>query len=682
MALVGSPVRRLEDERILRGRGRYVDDVDLPGQVHAAFVRSPFARARTGGVRAPAGALLVLTADDLTELGPLPEAIAPPGMQVRQAPHPVLGSEAHYAGQPVAAVVAETRALAEDLAELVEVDWEPLDPVLDPHDESAEELFRLERSAGDVDAAFAAAAHVVRSSFRIPRTVTAPIETRGAIAWEDEDGLRVVVGSQHEDRQRAWLQAALRRDDVRVETPDVGGAFGSKNTLFPETVVVAVAAARLGRPVKWTEDRLENFLAAYQGRGVDAEVELAVAGDGRFLGLRARLVADAGAFLFQTGAVPAHTASMLLGGCYRIPAIAVETRGMRTNKVPVSPSRGAGRPEAALITEGVVEDAARQLGVGAADLRRRNFVREFPYRHPLGFEYDSGDFERCLERALELLGPRPPAGDGKLVGVGLGCYVERAGGMHEVARASVEEDGRVVVTSGSQALGTGLATAFAQIAADELELPLERIEVRFGEPGGVGTFASRSAAMGGSAVKLACAALREQGLAPGASAVRRFESPQVFSSGCYGALVEVDRATGELRVLRIAAVDDPGRVLNPLLAEGQVYGGTVHGLGECLVEEAAWDEWGNPQATSFAGYHLLTAADVPAILPALLETPSPFNPLGAKGIGEGGTIGALPAVANAVADAVGRRLDPPFTAQKLWQALREASEPSLQRLAP
>jgi len=313
--------------------------------------------------------------------------------------------------------------------------------------------------------------------------------------------------------------------------------------------------------------------------------------------------------------------------------------------VPTSPSRGAGRPEAALLMEGVVEDAARQLGLDAAALRRRNFVREFPYRHPLGFEYDSGDFEACLDRALELLGPKPPARDGRLVGLGLGCYVERAGGQHEVARVSVEADGRIVVSSGSQPPGTGLATAFAQIAADELGVPIERIELRFGEPGGVGTFASRSASMGGSAVKLACAELREHGLVEGASAAHRFESPQVFSSGCYGAIVEIDRATGELEILRLVAVDDPGRLINPLLAEGQVYGGTVHGLGECLT------------------------ADVPPIVPAFLETPSPYNPLGAKGIGEGGTIGSLPAVCNAVADAVGKRIDPPFTPEKLWQAL-------------
>jgi carbon-monoxide dehydrogenase large subunit len=667
MTFVGSPVTRREDERILRGQGRYVDDIDLPGMAHIAFVRSPFARARINGVTRPdgTGALLVLTAADLPPLESLPPATVHPGMEVRQTPHPVLAAgEVRYAGQPVAAVVAETRALAEDLAELVEVDYEPLDAVVDPH-ASQEELYRFRKSAGDVEGAFAAAAHVVRSSFRIPRMVTAPMEARGVVASIEAGALTLWISSQDPNRQREGLKQVLGREDVLVHTPDVGGSFGLKNVTFPETVATAVAAIALDRPVKWAEDRLENFLSAYQGRGLDAEVELAVAEDGTFLGARARLVADIGAFMYPTTTTPGHTASMLLGGCYAIPALEVDLRGMRTDKVPVAPSRGAGRPEGALLMEGVVHDAAAQLGLDPAELRRKNFVRSFPYENPLGYVYDSGDFERCLDRALELIGPVPED-----AGVGLCSYVERAGGMHEVARATVEEDGRLVVSSGSQPLGTGLATTFAQIAADELGVPIDQVEVRFGEPGGLGTFASRSGAMGGSAVKLACAELRELGLTPGASVTKRFEAEQVFSSGCYAAVVRVDRATGELEVLKVVAVDDPGRILNPLLAEGQVYGGTVHGLGECLTEEATWDEWGNPQSTSFAGYHLLTAADVPPIEIAFFETPSPFNPLGAKGIGEGGTIGVLPAVANAVADAVGKRIDPPFTPQKLWEALR------------
>jgi carbon-monoxide dehydrogenase large subunit len=668
---IGRPVPRREDERVLRGRARYLDDLHLPGEAHVAFVRSPFPHARFGEIAKPEGALLVLTAEDLPP-GELP-ITTPDGAETAHAPHPVLArGEALYAGQPVAAVVAGSRAEAEDLAELVAVDWEPLDAVADPHD-ADETLFRFARSGGDVEGAFAEAAHVVRRTFRLPRTAAAPMESRGALACEEDGRLVVWISAQDPHRQRQTLEPALGRE-VEVRVPDVGGAFGSKGIASPETAATALCALALDRPVKWTEDRLENLLATYQGRGLEADVELALAGDGRFLGLRARILADLGAYLYSTTAIPPHTAAMLMSGCYAIPALAVEARGVRTNKVPTGPCRGAGRPEAALFVEGIVDEAARELGLDPVELRRRNLIRDFPYETPLGWTYDSGDYERCLDRALELLGPEPEP-DGRLHGRGVGLYVERAGGMWEVAEARVEEGGRVVVSSGSSPHGQGHATTFAQIAADELGLEPERVEVRFGEEGGAGTFASRSVAMGGSAVALACRELAEQAAGrpweelAGLEASARFASSMVFSSGCYAARVAVDPDTGEPEVLRIAAVDDPGRVVNPLLAEGQVYGGTVHGLGECLVEEVVHDEDGYPQSASFAAYHLLTAADLPPIEPAFVETPSPLNPLGAKGIGEGGAIGVLPAVANAFSDAVGRRVDPPFTERALWEKL-------------
>jgi carbon-monoxide dehydrogenase large subunit len=363
---------------------------------------------------------------------------------------------------------------------------------------------------------------------------------------------------------------------------------------------------------------------------------------------------------------------MLMGGCYRWPALAVELTGVRSNRVPAGPVRGAGRPEAALLTEAIVEDAARELALDPVELRRKNFIREFPHTTHLGYTYDSGNFDACLDRALALA--RPERSDG--VGTGVGMYVERAGGQWESARARVLPGGRIEVASGSSPQGQGHATTFAQIAADELGVGLEDVEVRFGEIEGVGTFASRSTAMGGSAVKLACADLREQAARrpwqelAGLEASARFESPVVFSSGAYCAVVEVERATGRWRVLRLAAADDAGRLVNPLLAEGQVLGGTVMALGECLTEEARWDELEQPATTSFAHYHPLTAADVPAIETAFLETLSPFNPLGAKGIGEAGAIGALAAVANALADALSVRIDPPVTAAKVWQAAR------------
>ncbi|HET7043896.1 MAG TPA: xanthine dehydrogenase family protein molybdopterin-binding subunit [Gaiellaceae bacterium] len=668
---IGRPVPRREDERVLRGRARYLDDLHLPGEAHVAFVRSPFARARIRSIAKPEGALLVLTADELPP-GELP-ITTPEGAETADAPHPILArGETLYAGQPVAAVVAESRAAAEDLAELVAVDWEPLEPVVDPHD-AGETLLRFARSGGDVDGAFAAAAHVVRRTFRLPRTAAAPMESRGALAFEEDGRLVAWISAQDPHRQRDTLEPALGRE-VEVRVPDVGGAFGSKGIASPESAATALCALALGRPVKWTEDRLENLLATYQGRGLEAEVELALGGNGRFLGLRARLLADLGAYLYSTTAIPPHTAAMLMSGCYAIPAIGVELRGVRTNKVPTGPCRGAGRPEAALFVEGIVDEAARELGLDRIELRRRNLVRSFPHETPLGWTYDSGDYERCLDRALELLGPEPEP-DGRLHGSGVGLYVERAGGMWEVAEARVEPGGRIVVSSGSSPHGQGHATTFAQIAADELGVEAGRVEVRFGEAGGAGTFASRSVAMGGSAVALACRDLVGQAAGrpweelAGLSASARFASGIVFSSGCYAARVAVDRDTGVPEVLRIAAVDDPGRVVNPLLAEGQVYGGTVHGLGECLVEEVVHDEDGSPQSVSFADYHLLTAADLPPIAPGFVETPSPLNPLGAKGIGEGGAIGVLPAVANAFAAALDRRVDPPFTERALWRAL-------------
>jgi carbon-monoxide dehydrogenase large subunit len=732
--LVGAPVPRREDERILRGRARYVDDLDLPRQLHAAFVRSPLARAAVTAVRAPGGAgglVAVLTAADLAgRVRPFPvqrvddATIAPAG-------HPVLAEgEVRYAGQPVALVVAESRALAEDAAELVDVDYEPLDAVVDPRD-AGERLVEWSRTAGDVDGAFAAAAHTVRGRYALPRLVAAPMETRGAIAEHDPGTGELTVWCSAQDPHRPLMQLAHvlgRPDDtIRIVVPEVGGAFGSKGVVGAEVAAVAAAAIELGRPVKWIEDRLENFLAAYQGRGMEADVELALDGGGRMLAVRARLWADLGAYLYTTTAIPPHTCAMLMCGTYAIEAAEVHLTGARTDKVPAGPYRGAGRPEAAYFLERAVDDAARALGLDPAELRRRNLIASFPHRTPLGWTYDSGDYERCLDLGLELAGEAPPGDERRAVGRGVALYVERAGGMWESAEATVEPSGRVVVRSGSSPHGQGHETTFAQIAADRLGVPMDDVVLRFGDsakvPRGIGTFASRSVAMGGSAIVLALdrlvdrarpiaahllevaeedvvweggrfsapgggtASLREvaalayqplrlpKGVEVGLHASARFRSPLVFSSGAYAATVEIDRETGVLRVLHVAGVDDGGVVVNPLLAHGQVVGGIAQGLGECLSEEAVHDETGQLRTASLADYSLLTAVEVPPLSIGVVETPSPHNPLGAKGLGEGGAIGSLPAVANAVADALGgRHVDPPFTAEKLWRALREAGE--------
>jgi aerobic carbon-monoxide dehydrogenase large subunit len=701
-AFVGRPVRRREDERILRGATRYLDDIDPAGAAHVAFVRSPFAHARIGGVGVPdglEGVFGVITAADLEgSVSDLPVQ-GFEGGRVSEEGHPVLaGDEVRYAGQPVAAVLAASRAAAEDAAEMIEVDYEPLEAVLDARSSDVT-MSHWHKVSGDVDGAFESAAHVVRASHALPRLAPVPMETRGAIASYDEadDMLTVRVSAQDSHRQLAGLAAVLDRpeESIHVIVPDVGGAFGSKGPAAPETIVVALAAMTSGRTVKWAEDREENFVASYQGRGMEADVELALDDDATMLAVRARIWADLGGYLMPSTAIPAHTTAMLMCGVYDIQTADVEVFGRRTNKVPTGPYRGAGRPEATYFVECTVDVAARELGIDPLELRRRNLIRELPYETALGWTYDSGDYARCLDLAAQLVEPERRSDEERVVGTGFGMYVERAGGQFETADAELLPNGRLLVRSGSSPHGQGHDTTFAQLAAERLGVGLDDVELRFGDskevPRGVGTFASRSVAMGGSAVVQAVDALKEKcdvvaerlggnvslrdvaEAEPGLRASARFSSDLAFSSGAYGAVVEIERATGALRVLRLTAVDDAGTIVNPLLAEGQVVGGTAQGLGQCLVEEAVYDEEGNPTFASFVGYSLLTAAEMPPVVTAFVESPSPLNPLGAKGIGEGGAIGTPGAVANAVADALGGvRVDPPFSEEKLWGALREA----------
>jgi carbon-monoxide dehydrogenase large subunit len=567
---------------------------------------------------------------------------------------------------------------------------------------------RWSRRTGDVERAFASATHVVRGRYALPRLAPAPIEPRGCVAQHDSvaDQLTVWCSAQDPHRPLEQLAHILTRpkSTIRVIVPDVGGAFGSKGVIAPEVAAAAVAAIDLERPVKWVEDRTENLQGSYQGRGIEGDLELALDADGRMLALRGRLLADLGAYLLPTTPVPPHTAAMLLTGCYAIPAAEVSVVGAQTHRVPTGPYRGAGRPDAAYLLERLVDDAARAIGIDRIELRRRNLVRSFPYRNPMGYEYDSGDYERCLDAVLELCERAEPSGD-RLSGTGLALFVERAGGAWESAEVEVVEEDTVIVRSSSSPHGQGHETTFAQIAAERIGVPLDRIELRFGEVPGVGTFGSRSVAMAGSAVAVAVDRLIERGrelaaqlfgvtpadvsyeagrfaaagralslgevaaAAPPLCASARFESDLVFSSGAYAAVVEVDRSTGRPEVVRVVAVDDAGTVINPLLARGQVIGGAVQGLGECLLEEVIYDETGQLRNATLMDYTLPSAADIPPIVTEEVVTPSPLNPLGAKGVGEGGSIGTLAAVANAVADALGRHIDPPFTPEKLWRAL-------------
>jgi carbon-monoxide dehydrogenase large subunit len=697
---VGRALARREDERVLRGAACFVDDIELGGMAHAAFVRSPHAFAGVGAVHVPDerpdGVLAVVTPADLEGRVKRYPKVAMEGMEVSDDQHPILPEgEVRYVGQPVVGVVATSRALAEDFAEEIEVEYEPRAAVVDVR-ASGEALLRWAHSGGDVDGAFARAAHVVSGRYGMARVASVPIEARGVVVHDDPESGVLTVWSSSQDVHRPLAQLAhildRPRESIRVIVPDVGGAFGTKGNPPSEAVVAAIAAMDLGRPVKWTEDRLENLQTTQQGRGMQADVEMALDEDGRILGVRATILADLGAYLWPSTHIPPHTAAMLMGGCYDVPAVAVQITGARTNKVPTGPYRGAGRPEGNYFVECMVDDAARALGIDRVTLRRRNLVRAFPYRSALGLTYDSGDYERCLDLALAAVEPEHRSDERVAVGTGVALYVERSGGVFESADVTVERDGRVVVRSSTRPHGQGHDTAFAQIAADRLGVALDDIELHFGDsaeaPAGTGTFGSRSLTMGGSAVAVAVDEVAEKAraIADGRSmslaevaaaapeplhARSKFTADITMSSGCHAAVVEIDRRTGALRILRYAAVDDAGRIVNPLLVHGQVVGGVVQGIGQCLTEEVVYDETGQLRSASLLDYGLPTAAEIPPLRVEEVESPSPLNPLGAKGAGEGGATGALPAISNAVADALGgRRVDPPFTSEKLWRALR------------
>ena len=746
--MIGASVTRREDARVLRGETRYVDDIERDGLGHVAVVRSPHARASITAIRVPdhaEGLIAVVTANDLEGLvRPFP-VMVPTGAEIAEEPHPILAAgEVRYAGQAVALVVATSRALAEDAAELVEVDYQPADAVISPRD-SERVLMRWERHSGDVDAAFTAAAHVVTGRYALPRLAAVPMEARGAVTEHDPtaDTLTVWGSFQDPHRPREQLAQILDRDParIRVVAPDVGGAFGSKGVIAPEIAAMAAATLLLGRPLKWIEDRLENLVGCYQGRGTEGDLELALDGQGRMLALRARLWADLGGYLLTTTPIPAHTCATLICGVYDLPVAAVEMTGMQTHKVPTGPYRGAGRPDAAYMIEALVDQAARELGIDPVVLRQINLVRRFPYVTATGLEYDSGDYDRLLDVALELCGAdeaRTGEGSGDatptLTGRGIAMYVERAGGAWESATIECEPGGSFLIATSASPHGQGHETTFAQIAADRLSVRMEAITIRSGDsaavPPGVGTFGSRSIAMAGSAIAVAADQLtttaRERaaerfGVDPGAvtlspqgfathesdaspiswaqlavanvtsgqpllRAEARFQSANVFSSGAYVADVAIDRGTGAVAVRRLVAIDDAGTLINPLLVHGQVIGGAVQALGECLTEEVTFDDHGQNTSGSLLDYSLLTAAEIPPILTGDVVTPSPLNPLGAKGAGEGGVVGTLPAVANAVADALGgHRLDPPFTAERVWRALQEVppvTEPDVPDTGP
>jgi carbon-monoxide dehydrogenase large subunit len=749
---IGAEVRRKEDPRLLRGRGLYVDDVRLPGVLHAALLRSPHAHARLGRIDtrdalALPGVVAVLAFEDLRPwLKPLPLFGAPPpplqarvGFMLRPAPQlPLAAGTVRYAGEPVALVVAERREVAEDALERVRVAYEPLPVVPDARSGLAPGApllypewgdnvsLSFSHAIGDVEGALARADVVVRETLRVHRYAGMPMEPRGVVADPTgRDGqLTVWDSTQIPHAVQAALAEALGLPGhrVRVIAPDVGGGFGTKASLYPEELLVPVAAWRLGRPLKWIETRREHLQAGIHSREQIHEVEIAATRQGELLAFRDRFLLDQGAYNPWGIVQPYNTVAHLLGP-FRIRNFAVEARVVVTNKTPHAPYRGAGRPEAVFVMDRAVDLLARALGMDPAELRRRNFVRpeELPwdvgllYRDGQPLVYDSADFPKALEMALGAVDydgfRREQAAlrrRGVHRGVGISAYVEGTGiGPFEGATVRLDGTGAVIVATGAASQGQGHETVFAQICADTLGVPLEQVTVVGGDtaaiPFAVGTFASRSTVVAGNAVAESAARVRDKvrraaatlleaspedvevadgrafvrgvpgsalplarvvqaavpGFArPGAApldfeATTYYTVPTVtYSSAVHVALLEVDPETGAVRLLRYVVVHDCGRVVNPLLVEGQIHGGVAQGIGGGLWEEIRYDEAGQLLTGTLMEYAVPTAAMLPPIETLHLECPSPRNPLGVKGLGEGGAISPPAAIANAVEDAL------------------------------
>jgi carbon-monoxide dehydrogenase large subunit len=724
---LGQSLQRLEDDALLRGAGRYAEDFVLARAAHACFVRSPHAHAKTRGVsiaqamKVP-GVLAVLTGKDAAAdgLGNIPCLIPVPGL--RETPRPVLAlGTVRHVGDPVAMVIAETLAQAKDAAEKVQVDYEPLPCVVD----ARRGQLAFEVSLGDarekVDAALASAAHVTRLELWNNRLVASPIEPRAALAEHDPTSGRTTLytpcqGPHHLHGQIADVVLKTGRDKLRVVSGDVGGAFGMKIFLYPEQPAVAWAARRLKRAVRWTADRSESFVSDAQGRDNWTTVELGTDAEGRFLALKVTTWANMGAYLSNFGPFIPQLAAPMLSGVYKIGSIFLGIKGTTTNTVPVDAYRGAGRPEAIYCLERAIDVAARELGLAPEELRRRNFIApsDMPYQTPVESRYDSGDFGGILERALRRADwagfparKKQSEARKKKRGIGLGMYIERCGGgpgdTVRVALSSRE----VTVYSGMQDNGQGHTTTFVQLLSNKLGIDAEKIRVVQGDtdvvPAEGLTGGSRFLALGGVAATKAADEVIEKGrreaarrLEAAASDIdyrdgefriagtdRRIgifelgdlESTQTqappdytYPNGCHICEVELDPDTGRVTIERYTIVDDFGRAMNPKLLEGQVQGGTVQGVGQALLEHAVYDAQGQLLTGSFMDYTLPRADDLPAIDCGFHHVPCTTNPLGVKGAGEAGAVGAPAAVVNAVVNALGvRHVDMPLTPEKLWR---------------
>jgi carbon-monoxide dehydrogenase large subunit len=775
---VGQAVPRKEDAKLITGQARYVDDFTLPGMVYVVLVRSPHAHARIRGVdvskaRAAEGVVAVFSGQDLAEdwAGPLPMAW-PVTEDINNPPHwPLAKDKARHVGDGVAVVIAESRALAKDAAELVEVDYEPLPAVVDVeaalaegaplvHDEFGTNhcyTWPLEGpEAGAVDKAFAEAAVTIKERYRQQRLIPNAIEPRGVLVQpmpaSGEYTMWTSTQIPHIVRVTLSMVTGIPESKLRVIAPDVGGGFGSKLQVYAEEALCLALARRLNKPVKWIEERSEGYLATHHGRDMLQEIELAATAEGKITGIRARLTTSMGAYLQIITPGTPLLGAWVYGGAYDIGAYGVEFEGVFTHQTPTDAYRGAGRPEATYAIERAVDALARKLELDPVELRRLNFITEFPATIASGLTIDSGDFHASLDRALEMLdydavrreqAERRERGDPKQLGVGFSTYVEMCGlapsrilgairyvaGGWDSATIRCLPTGTVQVLTGVSPHGQGHETTWSQIVADQLGYAYEDVEVLHGDtmliPLGMDTYGSRSLAIGGAALvhagekviakarKIAAhqlevaeedleydggtftvkgtdrtLAVKEaafhawtahnlpDGMEPGLEVTAVYDPPNFsWPGGCHIAVVEIDTATGAADVVRYIAVDDLGTVINPQIVDGQIHGGVTQGIAQALFEEAVYDEQGNLLTGSMVNYLVPTSAELPTYELDRTSAPSPTHPLGAKGVGETGTIASTPAVINAVIDALApygvTHIDMPATPERVWRAMQE-----------
>ncbi len=775
--VIGQPLRRREDPALLTGEARFLADLQVPGTLHLALVRSPYAHARIRSIDlAPAlatpGVVAAFTGADLRGewAGPLPCGW-PVTPDMKQPAHLPLAAEvAHFAGDAVAVVVAESEYAAHDGAEAVVVDWEPLPAVVDLEEAAKDQTlvhpdlgtnvcytWQLEPDAAAVERAFAEAAHTVSARFRQQRLIPSPMEPRGVLVVPQPFGGDFTVYSAtqvpHILRVMLALTVGVPETSLRVVAPSVGGGFGSKLNVYAEEALALALARRLRRPVRWVEERSEHAVSTIQGRGQIQEIELAATAEGKVTAVRVRLLADMGAYLqLVTPGIPLLGA-FLYAGVYDVPAYSFSCTALFTTLPPTDAYRGAGRPEATYAIERAMDLLAKKVGVGPEEIRRRNYIPadKFPYSSVAGLVYDSGNYAAALERCLERAGyaelraeqaRRRERGDRRQLGIGLSSYFEMCGlapsrvlaslnytaGGWEAATVRVLPTGKVQVVTGTSPHGQGHETCWAMIAADRLGVAPEDVEVLHSDtavaPYGLDTYGSRSLAVGGSAIAVACDRVIEkarriaahqleaaeedvelvagsfrvrgtperqmplaqvafeaftahnlpEGLEPNLEASSHYDPTNfTFPFGTHLCVVELDTETGKVELVRYVAVDDCGVQVNPMIVEGQVHGGIVQGAAQALFEEASYDQDGTLRSASLLDYLVPSAAEVPSIETDHTVTPSPVNPLGVKGVGEAGTIGAAPAVMNAVLDALApygvEDLPMPATPERVWRAI-------------